>query len=81
MIHFQSVTMHFQMIMCRFVLSHVISGNVYIFVIANMHNFTSQIFGVVGLLAENLDFISPLVFDVQTNSDHKTQKIKLYSEF
>ena len=24
-------------------------------------------------------FFSPLVFDVQTNSDHKTQKIKLYS--
>ena len=30
-------------------------------------------------LGENLDFSSPLGFDVQTNSDHKTQKLKLYS--
>ena len=44
-----------------------------------MQSFTSQIFGVVGPLGENLDFFSPLGSDVQTNSDHKTQKIKLYS--
>ena len=40
---------------------------------------SSQIFGVVGPLGENLDFFSPLGFDVETNFDHKTQKIKLYS--
>ena len=28
---------------------------------------------------ENLDFFSPLGFDVLTNSDHKAQKIKLFS--
>ena len=50
-----------------------------IFVIANIQSFTSQIFGVVGPLAENVDFFSPLGLDVQTNSDQKTQKIKLYS--
>ena len=36
--------------------------------------FHISIFGAVGPLAENLDFFSPLGFDVQTNSDHKTQK-------
>ena len=35
--------------------------------------------GFVGPLGENLDFFSPLGFDVKTNSDHKTQEIKLYS--
>ena len=86
MIHFQSVTMHFQLIMCRFVLSQVISGNVYIFVIGNMQNFTSQIFGVVGHLAENLDFISPLEFDVQQilitkpENSSSTQGFKMLSE-
>ena len=50
------------------------------FVIANIYRvFTSQIFGVAGPLGENLNFFSPLGFDVQTNSDHKTPKIKLYS--
>ena len=44
-----------------------------------MQSFTSQIFGVVGPLGENLEFFGPLGFDYQTNSDHKTQKIKLYS--
>ena len=39
-------------------------------------SFTSQIFGVVGPLGENLDLFSPLGFDIQINSDHKTQKIK-----
>ena len=39
-----------------------------------MRGFISQIFGVVGPLGENLDFFSPLGFDVKTNSDHKTQK-------
>ena len=46
------------------------------FVIANIQSFTSQIFGVVGPLKENLDNFSPLRFDVETNSDHKTPKIK-----
>ena len=52
--------------------------NVYIFVIANIQSFISQIFGVVGPLGENLDLFSPLGFDVETNSDHKTPKIKLH---
>ena len=39
----------------------------------------SQILGVVRPLGENLDFFSLLGFDIQTNSDHKTQKSKLYS--
>ena len=30
-------------------------------------------------LGENLDFFNLLGFDIQTNSDHKTQQIKLYS--
>ena len=49
------------------------------FVIAYIQSFTSQIFGVVSPLGENLDFFSPLGFDVQTNSDHKPPKIKLCS--
>ena len=56
------------------------TGNVYIFVIDNIQSSTSQIFGVVGPQEENLDFLSPLGFDVQTDCDHKTQKTKLYSE-
>ena len=44
-----------------------------------MQSFTSQIFGVIGPLGENLDFFSPLGVDVQTNSDIKPKKIKLYS--
>ena len=46
-----------------------------------MQGFTYQIFGVVGPLGGKLDFFSSLGFDVKfkTNSDHKTQKIKLYS--
>ena len=49
-------------------------GNVYIFVIASIQSFTSQIFGVVGPLGENVDFFGSLGFDFQTNSDHKTKK-------
>ena len=63
-----------------FYIQHSKTGNVYIFVIAIIQSFTSQIFGVVGPLGENLDFFGPLEFDVQTNSDHKTQKIKLYKD-
>ena len=44
-----------------------------------MQSFTSQSYEVVGTLGENLKFFNPLRFDVQTNSDNKTQKIKLYS--
>ena len=47
------------------------------FVIATIQSLTSQIFGVVGPLGEDLNCFSPLRFDVQTNSDQKTQKIKL----
>ena len=38
-----------------------------------------KIFGVVGPFGENLDLFNPLGFDVQANSDNKTQKIKIYS--
>ena len=51
----------------------------YIFVIANIQSFTCQSFGVVGPLGENVDFFSTLAFRIQTNSDHKTPKIKIYS--
>ena len=45
-----------------------------------MQSFTSsQFFGVVGSMGENLDIFSSLPFDVQRNSDHKTPKLKLYS--
>ena len=37
------------------------------------------LFGVIGSLGENLNFFNPLGVDVQTKSDHKTQKLKLYS--
>ena len=48
-------------------------------VISNIQSFTSQIFGVVSPLGENLDFFGPLGFDTQRNSDHETPKIKFYS--
>ena len=38
---------------------------------ANIQSFTSQSFGVVGPLGENLNLFSALGFDVQTNSDHR----------
>ena len=41
---------------------------------------TQQLFGVAGPLGENLDSFSPLGYDIQTASDHKTQKIKLLSQ-
>ena len=44
-----------------------------------MQSFTSHVFGVVGPLGENFDFFSPFGSEVQTNSDNKTQTIKLYS--
>ena len=44
-----------------------------------MQSTTSQIFGVVGPLGENLDVFSPLRFHVQSNSDHKTPKLKIYT--
>ena len=51
------------------------TGNVYIFVTANIQSFTSQSSEVVDPLGENLDFFNRLGFDVQANSDNKTQKI------
>ena len=53
---------------------HSKTGNVYIFVIATIQSFTSQVFGVVGPLRENLDLLSPLGFDLQTDSDNKNPK-------
>ena len=56
------------------------TGNVYtLFIIGNIQSFTSQMFGVVSPLGENLDFFSFLGFNIQRNSDHETPKIKLYS--
>ena len=40
------------------------TGNVYIFVIANIQSFTSQIFGVVGPLEEHLEVFSLLGFGI-----------------
>ena len=54
--------------------SHSKTGNVYVFVIASIQGFTSQIFGVVRPLGENLDFFSPLGFYAETISDNKTPK-------
>ena len=53
--------------------------NAHIFVIADIQGFTSQILGVAGPLGENVDISSLLGFDVQTNSYHKTHKIKTQS--
>ena len=44
-----------------------------------MQSTTSQIFGVVGPLGGNVDAFSPLGFHVQSNSDHKTPKLKIYT--
>ena len=55
------------------------TGNVYIFVIANIQSFTSQIFWCRWSLGRKPQFLGLLGFDIETNSDHKTQKIKLYS--
>ena len=40
-----------------FITQHSKTENVYMFVIANIQSFTSQIFRVVGPLGENLDFL------------------------
>ena len=58
---------------------HSKTGNVYIFVDRQYTEFHISNFWSRRSLGRNLDFFSPLGFDVQTNSDHKTQKIKLYS--
>ena len=50
------------------------TGNVYIFIMAIS---TFQIFGVVSPLGEDLNFFSLLGSDIQRNSEHKTQQIKL----
>ena len=55
------------------------TGNVYIFIIANIQSFTCQILGVVWSLGRKRRFFSPLGFVVQTNSDQKTLKIKFLS--
>ena len=44
----------------------------------NMSNFWSRL-SVETVSRENLGFFSLLGFDVQTNSEHKPQKIKFYS--
>ena len=59
-----------------FILNTANLENVYIFVIDNIQSFTSQMFGVVRPLRENLDIFTPLRFDIQTDSDQKTKKIK-----
>ena len=41
-----------------------------------MQSLTSQIFGVVGPLGENLDSVSLWGFDIQTNCDHKSYSVR-----
>ena len=41
--------------------------------------FISQIYRVVGLLEEKLDFFSPLGFEAESDFGHKTFKIKSHS--
>ena len=54
---------------------HSKTGTVHIFVIANIQSFTSQVFGVVSFLEENLDIL--VSWDLTFKSYlHKTQKIQ-----
>ena len=46
-----------------------------------METFKSQIFGAISPLGENLDFSSPLGFDIQRNSDHKPQTSRSTQSF
>ena len=60
-------------------IQHSKNENVYLFVVSNTQSFTPTIFGVVGTLGVNLDFFSPVGFDIQRDSGHETRKIKVCS--
>ena len=53
--------------------------NFYIFVIINNQSFISQILKVVGPLREKVELFSHLEFEIQSNLDLETTKIKLCS--
>ena len=78
--HF-SLSHHLLPAIYSFYTQHSKTGIVYIFIISNNQSLiiTSQFFGVFNPLGEILKLFIPLEFDVQTNSDHKNYKIKLYS--
>ena len=63
----------------RYSPSHILCRhfNVYIFVIASIQSFTFQIFGVVGPLRENLDFLVrwDLTFKQILNTNKKNQAL------
>ena len=50
-----------------------------IFVINNNKSFIFQNLKTVGPLGEKLDFFSPSGFEIQSNFDYRTSKIKFYS--
>ena len=58
---------------------HSKTGTVYIFVIANIQSFTSQIFGVVSFLEENLDILVSWDLTFKKVIFTKPKKFKLYS--
>ena len=50
-----------------------------IFVISNNKSFISQTLKVEGPLREKLDFFSPSGFEIQSEFDYRTSKMKFYS--
>ena len=50
-----------------------------IFVISNNNSFISQNLKVVGPLGGKFDFFSPYGFEIQSDFDYRTSKIKFYS--
>ena len=50
-----------------------------IFVISNNKSFISQNLKVVGLLGGKFDFFNPSGFEIQSDFDYRTSKIKFYS--
>ena len=53
--------------------------NFCIYLISNNKSFISQNFKVVGLLGGKFDFFSPSGFEIQSDFDYRTSKIKFYS--
>ena len=50
--------------------------NLFVFEINGNQTFTSQIHRVIGPMRGKLDFFIPLVFEAETEFDHKTSKLK-----
>ena len=57
--------------------SHFELENFCIFVISNNKSFISQNLKVVGPLGGKFDFFSPSGFEIQSDFDYRTSKIKL----